>query len=491
MKRGGFLKAADREALGRFPPQVDADDLRRCFTLTPTDFTELIERRHGEGARVAAGLQIGAVRLLGFVPDDLSTVPDAVLGFVTEQVGASKTDLASYTTRQQTRSEHVTAVIQHLGFRRTDRGDLKLLGDWLTERALEHDRPRVLFRLACEFLHAEYLLRPGVTVLERAVIAARQRANLETYQRLASQLTELTRQRLGQLLEVQPELGITELVWLRRPGTGSLMAQIREHLTRIEHLRDIGAEQFDVDAINPNRIRHLAGLGRRMTPQAITRLEEHRRYQILMATVVDELVRLTDELLDLFDIAMATVDHTARRELDRITRTNASAANNTVRLFRDIAHVLLDPDVADSQVRTTIFARVDKKQLGEAAERAAQIARPPDGSYLDLVCARYRQVRQFAPHVLAAFTFHAVTTDDPLLRAVEVLQELNATRARRVPDNGPLSLHPPGGSGSSQPTADSTVTDGSWPCLPKSGARSGERTCGWNTAAATKTQPTT
>ncbi len=227
MKRGGFLKVADRDALARFPNHVDTDDLGLCFTLTPHDFAEVIDRRYGSGARVAAGIQIGAMRLLGFVPDDLSAVPDAVLTFVAEQVGASPETVTDYTTRQQTRSEHVTAVIRHLGFRRTDRGDLKLLGDWLTERALEHDRPIVLFRLACKFLHAEYLARPGVTVIERAVIAARQRANLETYQRLASQLTAEARSRLGQLLEVQPELGMTPLVWLRRPGTGSLVTQIR------------------------------------------------------------------------------------------------------------------------------------------------------------------------------------------------------------------------------------------------------------------------
>ena len=84
LKRGGFLKAADRDALARFPTQVDTDDLRRCFTLTPHDFAEVLDRRYGEGARMAAGIQIGALHLLGFVPDDLSTVPDAVLTFVGE-----------------------------------------------------------------------------------------------------------------------------------------------------------------------------------------------------------------------------------------------------------------------------------------------------------------------------------------------------------------------------------------------------------------------
>ena len=157
MKRGGFLKEADRDALAKFPNQVDRDDLRRCFTLTSHDFAEVVDRRYTDGSRVAAGVQIGALRLLGFVPDDVSAIPDAALAVVAEQVRASPGAISDYTTRQQTRSGHVTAVIQHLGFRRADQGDLKVLGDWLTERALEHDRPIVLFHLACEFLKAEYV----------------------------------------------------------------------------------------------------------------------------------------------------------------------------------------------------------------------------------------------------------------------------------------------------------------------------------------------
>ena len=442
MKRGGFLTKTDREALLRFPSEIDADDIRRCFTLTPADFGEVIDRRYGAAGKLAGGLQIGAVRLLGFVPGDLSSVPKEALRFVGDQVGASESDLADYTTRQPTHSVHVVAVIRHLGYRRVEPGDMKILGDWLTERAVEHDRPVVLFRLACEFLASEYLTRPRPTVIERAVISARRRATAETYQRMSPQLTEDRCRQLDQLLEVEPELGMTPLVWIRRPPSGAIATKIREYLARVALLRSAGADQFDVGAVNPNRIRHLAGLGRRLTPQAITRLNPPRRYQILVATVVDELVRLTDEVLDLFDVAMATLDQKARFELEAINKANTSVANDTVRLFGQVARVVLDPTIPDGQVRTAIFNQTNKQRFTEAAERAAQIERPPDGSHIDLLCARYRYARRFAPHVLTAFAFHAATPNDPLLAAVDLLKELNTARTRRVPPDAPLGFAP-------------------------------------------------
>ena len=87
----------------------------------------------------------------------------------------------SYASRPLvTRSDHVATVERHLGFQRAGPGDLKALGDWLVERALEHDRPIVLFRIMSDHLRAERLVRTGVTVLERLVSSARQRAIDET-----------------------------------------------------------------------------------------------------------------------------------------------------------------------------------------------------------------------------------------------------------------------------------------------------------------------
>jgi hypothetical protein len=70
------------------------------------------------------------------------------------------------------------------------------------DRALEHDRPTLLLRLACEHLLGLRIERPGVTPLERLIAAARRRAQHETYQRLAPILTGNCKARLDGLLTV-------------------------------------------------------------------------------------------------------------------------------------------------------------------------------------------------------------------------------------------------------------------------------------------------
>ena len=88
LTREGLLTRADREALDRFPAVVDPNDVDRCFWLTEWDRREVVTRRYSAAGRLSAGLQIGGLRLLGFVPSELLSAPEEVIGFVAGQVGA-------------------------------------------------------------------------------------------------------------------------------------------------------------------------------------------------------------------------------------------------------------------------------------------------------------------------------------------------------------------------------------------------------------------
>jgi len=79
---------------------------------------------------------------------------------------------------------------------------------------MEHDSPTLLFRLACEHLITERVLRLGPVKLLERVAAARARAERETFDRVAHLLTVSMRTELDRLLVVNRELGMTPLRWL-------------------------------------------------------------------------------------------------------------------------------------------------------------------------------------------------------------------------------------------------------------------------------------
>ena len=82
--------------------------------------------------------------------------------------------------------------------------DLEELEAWLVERALEHEAPKVLFRLARERLRTERLVFPAPDRIVRLVSSARGRAQKRTYTTLVEPLLSAERRaQLGGLLEAK------------------------------------------------------------------------------------------------------------------------------------------------------------------------------------------------------------------------------------------------------------------------------------------------
>ncbi len=117
-----------------------------------------------------------AVRFLGFVPEDIASIPDEALVFVCGQVDAAPHELLAYGARSQTRSDHLQLVLNLLGWRRAEEADRGRLADWLIERAVEHDAPATLMGLVSEHLRARSVLRPPVETLTRMIATARANA---------------------------------------------------------------------------------------------------------------------------------------------------------------------------------------------------------------------------------------------------------------------------------------------------------------------------
>jgi hypothetical protein len=86
---------AERARRNRFPAEVAAEGVIRCFTLSDADRsqTPVYSAAHN---RLGFALQLCALRLMGFVPDDLSSAPAAVVAYVARQLEVEPEALADY-----------------------------------------------------------------------------------------------------------------------------------------------------------------------------------------------------------------------------------------------------------------------------------------------------------------------------------------------------------------------------------------------------------
>jgi hypothetical protein len=205
---------------------------------------------------------------LGYVADDVSSAPAAAAGRLSQRLGVPMGELREYGARSQTRTDHLREIAAYAGWRTTDAAEWKELDEFLFARAMEHDSPKLLFRLGCEFLISGRVARPGVVYLLEHVATARARAREETWARVEHLLSERRRAELDLLLVSDAYLGRTPLAWLGVGPTSSSPAAVKAELDKLAYLRRLDAHTMDLSDLSDlpaERRRFLAGVGHRTT----------------------------------------------------------------------------------------------------------------------------------------------------------------------------------------------------------------------------------
>jgi TnpA family transposase len=476
---GQFFSEAERERLIRFPATISPDECLTHFTLTIFELAKTLEHR-GDANRLGFALQLCALRFMGFCPDDLWSAPAGVVRYVAKQVEVAPECLTQYAQRAQTRTDHLREIQTYLGYQDATAADLERLAAWLVERAFEHDKPALLFQLAAERLHAEWIVCPGITRLERLVVTAREAAQAETFRRLGHLLTDDQMAALDHLL--LPDAGLhafgssivsakgtggsrgsggsggseksgswarrallTPLAWLRQGAIANTPAAILTNLAKVTYLQRLGVAGGNLGALTaltPNRCKFLAQVGKKSTNQALQRSPAERRYPILVAFLHEALYELTDQTVELFDHCLAHVYTRAGHDLEEFRHTAARATNAKVALFDTPARAVLDPAIPDAQLRRSILRQIPAERLQAELDETQRLLRPLDDNHFDFLAQRYNYLRQFTPEFLDALTFRSHDPHDPLLDALALVRRLNQLAQRKVPEDAPLDFIP-------------------------------------------------
>lgn len=264
-------------------PEISREDLIRFFTLAEKD-RAFVNPGRGRSARDRLGLavQLCSLPWLGFVPADVTAAPAVAVARLARQLQVDSADLDGYGAREQTRSDHLGLVLRYAGWRAAGFLEDNELGDFLLARAMEHDSPSLLFRLACEHLRASKVVRPGVVTLLERVAGARAAAVRETHDRLAHLLTEARRAELDALLVTDPEIGTSRWRWLNTGPTEASAAAVKTEVRKLLFLRGLDAHTLDLSVLPAERRRFLAAVGRRSSVTKLARREPERRYPILL-----------------------------------------------------------------------------------------------------------------------------------------------------------------------------------------------------------------
>jgi TnpA family transposase len=432
-----ILSPQSRVAL--FDPPTDPTAIVRHYTFSPEDMT-LIRHRRRPANRLGFAVNLAYLRVPGRMLGANESPPLDVLGFIATQIGCNPEEFTGYARREETRWEHLGELQAYLdvrSFRRDDKRPLALIA---IEQATGSDRGDIIVSAMIEYLRERRVLLPAAVTLEKIALAGRALARKRAYRTLIEGLPPQTIAGLEALVVVAEDRERTPLAWLREWPEAPRQKNLLAVVERLEAVRKLGVGADRERRIHRARYAAIARETAIVSAQHLARFDAPRRLAALAVFAREMEAVLTDAALTMFGKMLGAVFRRADRTHNENLVDRAKALDASARALLGMAKAMLAAkEKGEDQVaaveRALGWERL--KTLVAKTEAAIADSRPDN---LGEVVERYASVRRMSPVILGAFVFRSWKEHDPLLAALDVVRELHASGAKKLPVRSPTNF---------------------------------------------------
>jgi len=278
--------------------------------------------------------------------------------------------------------------------------------------------------MATARLVKQKVLLPGASVLARLVASVRDRASARVWRILSRIPTHQQKSRLEKLLVVTEGMRQSDLDRLRRSPVRVSGPSLVGALERLDEIRALGMGSLNLERIPENRIKALARYAAATWAPRIARMPDERRVATLVAFAHVYEATAMDDALDVFDMLVTEISRSAELSRKKERLRTIRDLDVAALLLKDACQFVLDDTCDSSHLRETIFSKISKQQLFEAAQLVESLARPADEQYQKELIDRYRSVRRFLPKLLNTIELHTTSAGEVVADAVQFLTEI-------------------------------------------------------------------
>ena len=434
-----FLTSKERDLYQRVPQKVEEEVLWKNFFLSKEDKI-FIHFFHSNQSKVAVALQVGIIRLLGFLPEGWNIqVNNDWISFIMEQLKIPVNhSLLEYGNRPATRTEHLQQILKHLDYRRWQPiMDEPVIEKWLIERGMEHDNERWLLEKLCQKLHREKILRPAISSLERIVASINERLYEETYKRLTFMWTDDVFQKLDKILEFDEEKQQTLHRWLCQTPNSNSARSINHTLDKITFLKDFKVDSWDLSVIPANRKKRLANTVRQNTNTYLQRMNPQKRYPLLICFLYETLLDTTDIVLLMYGEFWQHALNEAKKALEEYQKGIVKTQGFAVWTLVKTAQMVVDERIESPNLRNIIYQQLSREDLDTALNFFLKNTNQDVYSLQSFLLNQYARFKQFTINLLKTLSFEIAFVKDNFGSGLSLVTALQIGKKRKFPDDAP------------------------------------------------------
>src|SRR5271166_1749557 len=437
MKKHEILSPQSRAAL--FDPPTDPAAIVRHYTFSPEDLALIRERRRTAN-RLGFAVQLAYFRHPGRIMRVDEEPPENMLTFIARQVDARAGDLRDYAGRAQTRREHLADLQACLNVRLARRADARPLFSVALNEAIGTDRGDTIVSAMIEHLRVSRVLLPSPLELERLALTARALARKRAYKNLVEDLSTETAAGLEAMLVVAVDDDRTPLAWLREWPEAPRQRNLVALVERLQAVRKLGVGSDREKRIHRARYAAIAREIAILVPRDISRFDTPRRLATLVVFAREMEAVLTDATLGMFDKMLGSIFRRADRTYKDNVVDRAKTLDASARALLGMAKAMLAAKAKNEDQVAAVERSLGWERLKTLVSEAEAVVADTRPDNLCEVVERYASVRRMSPVILGAFSFRSWKDNDPLLTALDVVRDLHASGAKKLPAHPPASF---------------------------------------------------
>jgi len=435
-----LLSPAQRTQFLSLPAEMSEQMLARYYTLSSEDLVRIRRHRRSHN-KLGFAVQLAYLRFPGRTWTASEEASALVVSYIANQLKVNPMGIVQYAAeREATRFEHLVELQKAYSFRQFTPRDYREISIWLMPLALSTDAGPALVGALIEEMRKRKIIIPGITTMERLGWEVRRRAQRQVFRLLMEGLTNLQRTQLQALLTVPAFSRQTLLVWLRQPPGAASPTNFLKVVQRLRWIRELGLDPQVTSRIHQNRLQQLAREGARMTAQRLGEFDAERRDATLVAFLLATAEDLVDQALDMHDRLLGQQFKKGERKQEDHIKKSRKAINEKVLLYARVGKALITAKEETLDAYAAIESVVPWERFVGTVQEAEQLTTTTEVDTVEILVSRYPQLRKYTKELLATFEFQATEANEPLLKALTLLNELNEAGRRNMPKLAPTAF---------------------------------------------------
>jgi TnpA family transposase len=429
------MTTAQRDALLALP---DAEELLvRHHSLDERDLAAVNAARTPE-TRLGYALQLCCLRYPGRHLRRGEVLPGPMLSHIAEQLNVEADVITGFARRLNTRYDQLAAIKARFGHVDLSKPVRASLRPWLEERALGLTDGRALLGLLLDELRARKIVISGITVVERMTAEAMYVAESRMITDIDQAVDAAMRARLDALVNEKTNDRQSRFSWLREPTPRVNSASLLHLHDKIDLIRGTGVAAIVIDPHYAARMAQFAREGIRYTAQAFQQMRPTRRRVMLIATLREFEVKLSDAAIGMFGSLVARAHLNARKRLELKIAAGAEEGRDRLNRVASVLEALTREGRSGGDIVAAVTAIASFDTIDADTALIRRTTRQGRDNAVSEIIPEYRTFKRPGPRFLRAFAFEGRRGTIPLRDAMMILAGLDGDWRTPLPDKVPL-----------------------------------------------------